>query len=138
MRHFWALFTWLDVLLAFGFVGVLVLHFLSARSWRDAVHERRFELLLVGLCASFLLLTPALPDELLADAFPGLLYRSVFDSCLAECGKHVASPGAARQLRQPSTSSLLSAQKAIRASFGTWPGDSVTPKNSAALDELAA
>ena len=50
LRHFWALFTWLDVLLAFGFVGVLVLHFLSARSWRDAVHERRFELPLVGLC----------------------------------------------------------------------------------------
>jgi trk system potassium uptake protein TrkH len=82
LRHFWALFTWLDLLLAFGFAGVLVAHFLSARSWRDAIHERRFELLLVGLCASFLLLTPALPDELLADAFPGLLYRSALDKFL--------------------------------------------------------
>jgi trk system potassium uptake protein len=82
LRHFWALFTWLDLLLAVGFAAVLVAHFLRVRTWRDAVHERRFELLLVGLCATFLVLTPALPDALLTDVFPGLLYHSTFDNFL--------------------------------------------------------
>jgi trk/ktr system potassium uptake protein len=82
LRHFSALFTWLDLLLAFGFAGVLVAHFLSARSWRDAVHERRFELLVVGLSVALLILAPALPDTLLADVFPGLPYRSAFDKFL--------------------------------------------------------
>ena len=34
------------------------------------------------MCAALLALTPALPDKLLADVFPGLLYRSAFDKFL--------------------------------------------------------
>jgi trk system potassium uptake protein len=79
LRRFGALFSWLDFLLALGFVGMLIAHFLTARNWRDAVHERRLELVLVGFCMALLALTPALPDKLLADVFPGLLYRSAFD-----------------------------------------------------------
>ena len=37
---------------------------------------------LSALCAALLVLTPALPDKLLADVFPGLLYRSAFDKFL--------------------------------------------------------
>jgi trk system potassium uptake protein TrkH len=79
LRRFGVLFGWLDLLLALAFAGVLLAHFWAAGNWRDAVHERRFELLLVGLCAALLVLTPALPDKLLADVFPGLPYRSAFD-----------------------------------------------------------
>jgi trk/ktr system potassium uptake protein len=82
LRRFGVLFGWLDLLLALAFAGVLLANFLAARSWSDAVHERRFELLLVGLCAALLVLTPALPDMLLADVFPGLLYRSAVDKFL--------------------------------------------------------
>ena len=79
---FWGVFAWLDLLLAFGFAGLLFTRFWTSRNWRDAVHERRFELLLVGLCAALLVLTPALPDKLLADVFPGLPYRSALDKFL--------------------------------------------------------
>ena len=79
---FSVLFAWLDLLLALGFAGLLFARFLTARNWRDAVHERRFELVLVGMCAALFVLTPALPDKLLADVFPGLLYRSAFDKFL--------------------------------------------------------
>jgi trk system potassium uptake protein TrkH len=82
LRRFWTLFAWLDLLLAFAFFGVLLAQFLTARSWRDAVREGRFELLLVGLCAALLALAPTLPDKLLADVFPGLPYRSAFDKFL--------------------------------------------------------
>jgi trk system potassium uptake protein len=82
LRRFSGLFGWLDLLLALAFAGVLLAHFLTARNWRDAVHERRFELLLIWLCAALLVLTPALPDKLLADVFPGLLYRSALDKFL--------------------------------------------------------
>jgi hypothetical protein len=37
---------------------------------------------LAGICAALLALTPALPDKLLADVFPGLPYRSAFDKFL--------------------------------------------------------
>ena len=82
LRRLWTLFAWLDLLLAFAFFGVLLAQFLTARSWRDAVREGRFELLLVGLCAALLALAPTLPDKLLADVFPGLPYRSAFDKFL--------------------------------------------------------
>ena len=82
LRRFSVLFTWLDLLLALGFAGLLVAHFLTAQNLRDAIHERRFELMLAGMCAALLALTPALPDKLLADVFPGLLYRSAFDKFL--------------------------------------------------------
>ena len=82
LRRFSVLFTWLDLLLALGFAGLLVGHFLTAQNLRDAIHERRFELVLAGMCAALLALTPALPDKLLADVFPGLLYRSAFDKFL--------------------------------------------------------
>ena len=82
LRRFSVLFTWLDLLLALGFAGLLVAQFLSAQNLRDAIHERRFELVLAGMCAALLALTPALPDKLLADVFPGLPYRSAFDKFL--------------------------------------------------------
>ena len=82
LRSFWGVFAWLDLLLAFGFAGLLFTRFWTSRNWRDAVHERRFELLLVGLCAALLVLTPALPDKLLADVFPGLPYRSALENFL--------------------------------------------------------
>jgi trk system potassium uptake protein len=82
LRSFWGVFAWLDLLLAFGFAGLLFTRFWTSRNWRDAVHECRFELLLVGLCAALLVLTPALPDKLLADVFPGLPYRSALDKFL--------------------------------------------------------
>jgi hypothetical protein len=78
LRSFWGVFAGLDLLLAFGFAGLLFTRFWTSRNWHDAVHERRFELLLVGLCAALLVLTPALPDKLLADVFPGLPYRSAW------------------------------------------------------------
>ena len=83
LRRYWAAFAWLDLLLAFAFAGLLLTRFLTSRNWRDAVHEGRFELLLVGLCAALLILTPTLPEKLLADVFPGLLYRSAFDKFLS-------------------------------------------------------
>jgi trk system potassium uptake protein TrkH len=82
LRRFSVLFTWLDLLLALGFAGLLVGHFWAAQNLRDAIHERRFELALAGVCAALLALTPALPDKLLADVFPGLPYRSAFDKFL--------------------------------------------------------
>ena len=82
LRRFHLWFGWLDLLLALGFAGVLAAHFLTARSWRNAVHERRFELVLIGACATLLLFAPFLPDKLLADMFPGLLYRSAYDKFL--------------------------------------------------------
>lgn len=77
-RRFGPLFTWVDFSLAFGFGVMLLIHFLTARNRRSAIHERRFELFILGGCTVLLLLAPALPDELFADVFPGLAYRSGF------------------------------------------------------------
>jgi Trk-type K+ transport system membrane component len=81
-RHFRAAFLWLDVLLALAFAAAVAAHFWGARNRRDAVHENRFELILLGVCAILLVLAPLLPEKLLADVFPGLLYRSGFDKSL--------------------------------------------------------
>lgn len=78
-RRFGPLFKWVDFFLAFGFGVMLLMHLLTARNRRSAIHERRFELFILGGCTVLLLLAPALPDELLADVFPGLAYRSGFD-----------------------------------------------------------
>ncbi len=74
-RRFGQLFNWLDVLLAFGLVTILLAQLMTAKRWQDAIHERRFELLLLGGSALLLLLRPVLPDQLFADAFPGLDHR---------------------------------------------------------------
>ncbi|HEU4678421.1 MAG TPA: potassium transporter TrkG, partial [Terrimicrobiaceae bacterium] len=81
-RHFRTAFRWLDVLLALAFAAALAAHFLAARNRRDAIHENRFELIWFGVCAILLVLAPLLPEKLLADVFPGLLYRSGFDKSL--------------------------------------------------------
>jgi hypothetical protein len=41
LRRFSVFFTWLDLLLALGFAGLLIGHFLIAQNMRDAIHERR-------------------------------------------------------------------------------------------------
>jgi potassium uptake TrkH family protein len=81
-RHIIAWLNGLNVLLALGFAAILLVHLATARNWRDTIHETRFELVLFGFCLALLALTPALPDELLADVFPGLLHRSGFDKTL--------------------------------------------------------
>lgn len=81
-RHIIAWLNGLNVLLALGFAAILLVHLATARNCRDTIHETRFELVLFGFCLALLALTPALPDELLADVFPGLLHRSGFDKTL--------------------------------------------------------
>ena len=53
---------------------------MTAKRWQNAIHERRFEVFLLGGCAALLLLVPVLPDQLFADAFPGLDHRSDAES----------------------------------------------------------
>ena len=79
-RHFGRLFNWLDVFLACGLITILLAQLMTAKRWQDAIHERRFEVFLLGGCAALLLLVPVLPDQLFADAFPGLNHRSDAES----------------------------------------------------------
>ena len=62
-RSFGRLFNWLDVFLACGLVTILLAQLMTAKRWQDAIHERRFELLLLGGSALLLLLRPVLPDQ---------------------------------------------------------------------------
>ena len=79
-RRFGRLFNWLDVFLACGLLTILLAQLMTAKRWQDAIHERRFEVFLLGGCAALLLLVPVLPDQLFADAFPGLDHRSDAES----------------------------------------------------------
>ena len=55
-RFFAYLFDWLDVLLACGLVILLLTQVISAKRWQDVIDARRFEMLVLGGCATLLLL----------------------------------------------------------------------------------
>jgi trk system potassium uptake protein len=78
-HRFSLVFNWLDVLLACGLATILLRRLMTAKRWQDVIHQRRLEVALIGGCVALLVLVPVLPDQLFADAFPGLDHRSDAD-----------------------------------------------------------
>jgi len=76
--RFARLFNWLDVFLACGLAAILLGQLVTARRWHEAIHERYFEVLLLGGSVAALLLLAILSVRPFAEVFPDRVAGRLF------------------------------------------------------------